>query len=70
MIGTTKLYYDIWGDAVNIASRMDSTGVAGRIQVPAYCVPALDDHFQFEKRGQVYVKGKDNMTVHLLVGKK
>ena len=33
VIGTTKLYYDIWGDAVNIASRMETTGVNGRIQV-------------------------------------
>ncbi|XP_046674211.1 adenylate cyclase type 9-like isoform X2 [Homalodisca vitripennis] len=70
VIGTTKLYYDIWGDAVNIASRMDSTGVAGRIQVPSHCVPALEDRYIFEKRGQVYVKGKDNMIVYLLVGKK
>lgn len=70
VIGTTKLYYDIWGDAVNIASRMDSTGVPGRIQLPAHCIPALQDRYEFEKRGQVYVKGKDNMVVYMLVGKK
>lgn len=70
VIGTTKLFYDIWGDAVNIASRMDSTGVAGKVQLPAHCVPALLDKYEFEKRGQVYVKGKDNMVVYLLVGKK
>lgn len=38
VIGTTKLYYDIWGDTVNIASRMYSTGVENRIQVSAACV--------------------------------
>lgn len=69
VIGTTKLFYDIWGDAVNIASRMDSTGVPGRIQLPSHCVPALQDHFTFESRGSVYVKGKDNMQVHLVVNK-
>ncbi|XP_054266765.1 adenylate cyclase type 9 isoform X2 [Macrosteles quadrilineatus] len=70
VIGTTKLYYDIWGDAVNIASRMDSTGVPGRIQLPAHCVPTLQDRYEFEKRGQIYVKGKDDMVVYLLVNKK
>lgn len=49
---------------------MDSTGVAGKVQLPAHCVPALRDKYEFEKRGQVYVKGKDNMVVYLLVGKK
>ena len=38
VIGTTKLYYDIWGDAVNIASRMESTGVEGRVQASTQCV--------------------------------
>ncbi|XP_063992246.1 adenylate cyclase type 9 isoform X2 [Diachasmimorpha longicaudata] len=70
VIGATKLYYDIWGDAVNIASRMDSTGVAGRIQLPSYCIEALQERYEFEPRGQVYVKGKDNMDVCLLIGKK
>lgn len=70
VIGNTKLYYDIWGDAVNIASRMDSTGVAKRIQVGEACVPILTSKYEFEPRGSVYVKGKDNMNVYLLVGKK
>lgn len=66
VIGQTKLYYDIWGDAVNIASRMDSTGVNGRIQVGEHCLPVLQKKYQFEQRGSVYVKGKDNMNVYLL----
>ncbi|XP_059617857.1 adenylate cyclase type 9 [Phlebotomus argentipes] len=70
VIGTSKLYYDIWGDAVNVASRMDSTGVAGRIQVGKECLPHLEAAYDFEPRGSVYVKGKDNMEVYLLKGKK
>lgn len=66
VIGATKLYYDIWGDAVNIASRMDSTGVAGRIQLASNCLEVLADRYEFEPRGQVFVKGKDNMDVFLL----
>lgn len=68
VIGTTKLYYDIWGDAVNIASRMDSTGVPGRIQVSDKCAKVLTRRYELEKRGQVFVKGKDNMDVFLLKG--
>ncbi|XP_034825513.1 adenylate cyclase type 9 [Maniola hyperantus] len=70
VIGTTKLYYDIWGDAVNIASRMDSTGVPKRIQVAEPCISVLSDSYHFERRGSVYVKGKDNMDVYLVIGKK
>lgn len=66
VIGNTKLYYDIWGDAVNIASRMDSTGVNGRIQIGEHCLPILQERYEFEERGSVYVKGKDNMNVYLL----
>jgi len=70
VIGTTKLYYDIWGDAVNIASRMDSCGVDGRIQVNERTRCVLSEWFEFEERGEVFVKGKDNMKVFLAVGKK
>lgn len=70
VIGNTKLYYDIWGDAVNIASRMDSTGVNGRIQVGEHCLSILEEKYEFEPRGSVYVKGKDNMNLYLMVKKK
>ena len=66
VIGTTRLYYDIWGDAVNVASRMESTGTAGRIQTTEACVQVLQERYPFEKRGTVYVKGKNNMNVYLL----
>lgn len=70
VVGTNKLYYDIWGDAVNIASRMESTGLPGSIQVPDHCVPLLQDYFEVKPRGSIYVKGKDNMNVSLVVAKK
>lgn len=70
VIGTTKLYYDIWGDAVNIASRMDSTGMIGHIQVPENCVAVMEEYFELKFRGTIYVKGKDNMNVYLVLKKK
>lgn len=66
VIGSSKLLYDIWGDTVNVASRMDSTGVEGRIQVPSSCLKYLSDRYQFEPRGSVYVKGKGDIMVYLL----
>ena len=70
VIGTTKLLYDIWGDTVNIASRMYSTGVPGRIQVPEATTKILSKHFEFSYRGQIFVKGKDYMNTYLLEKKK
>ncbi|XP_055913952.1 adenylate cyclase type 9 isoform X5 [Eupeodes corollae] len=70
VIGTSKLHYDIWGDAVNVASRMDSTGIPGRLQVGKDCLPYLEDRYEFEPRGEVYVKGKDHMEVFLYKGEK
>ncbi|KAK7485973.1 hypothetical protein BaRGS_00022839 [Batillaria attramentaria] len=66
VIGTTKLLYDIWGDTVNIASRMYSTGEPDRIQVPEATVNALSEMFEFEYRGEIFVKGKGNMRTFLL----
>ena len=70
VIGTKKLLYDIWGDTVNIASRMYSTGVHGKIQVTEDMAKKLEDKFDFEYRGQTYVKGKGDMNTYLFVGKK
>ncbi|CAB4061909.1 ADCY9 [Lepeophtheirus salmonis] len=70
VIGTTKLFFDIWGDAVNIASRMESTGVEGRVQVSEKAMHALSEWYNFEERGSIVVKGKDDMTTFLLIDKK
>ncbi|KAF4115678.1 hypothetical protein G5714_003167 [Onychostoma macrolepis] len=66
VIGTTKLLYDIWGDTVNIASRMDTTGVECRVQVSeeSYCVLSGMD-YEFNYRGTVNVKGKGQMKTYL-----
>ncbi|XP_055073238.2 adenylate cyclase type 9 [Misgurnus anguillicaudatus] len=66
VIGTTKLLYDIWGDTVNIASRMDSTGMEYRIQVSeeSHCVLSRMN-YAFDYRGTVNVKGKGQMRTYL-----
>ena len=66
VVGTTKLLYDIWGDTVNIASRMDSTGVNGRIQLSEASKEVLKEYFTFERRGTIPVKGKGHITTYLL----
>lgn len=66
VIGRSKLFYDIWGDAVNVASRMDSCGVDGRIQVPHSCLSILSEKYSFEPRGSVSVKGKGDILVYLV----
>ncbi len=68
VIGTNKLFYDIWGDTVNIASRMDSTGVEGRVQVSEASKTLLEEFFAFEERGEIPVKGKGTIKTFLLVG--
>lgn len=70
VIGTTKLLYDIWGDTVNVASRMYSTGEKGRIQVTEGVARQLEGRYDFTYRAEVEVKGKGKMTTYLLVGKK
>ncbi|BFZ15293.1 hypothetical protein BsWGS_18331 [Bradybaena similaris] len=70
VIGTTKLLYDIWGDAVNIASRMYSTGEDNRIQVPQATADLLSEMFEFSYRDEIAVKGKGVMKTYLLENKK
>lgn len=67
VVGTKRFLYDIWGDAVNLASRMESTGVPGRIQVTKDVVEGVPEGvFQFEARGEVEVKGKGRMETFFL----
>ncbi len=68
VIGQKKFAYDLWGDAVNLASRMESTGEIGKIQVPQDFAERLDKHFAFEPRGPVEVKGKGAIETLFLVG--
>lgn len=70
VIGTKKFIYDLWGDAVNTASRMESHGVAGGIQVTEVTYQKLKDQYSFENRGRVFIKGKGDMNTYLLLGKK
>jgi class 3 adenylate cyclase len=58
VIGTKKFIYDVWGDTVNLASRMESLGIPGRVQVTAAVKERLDGQFSFEPRGLIDVKGK------------
>jgi adenylate cyclase len=68
VVGTRKFFYDVWGDAVNVASRMETTGVPGRIQISSETYTRVNDQFEFESRGPIDVKGKGRMTTWLLIG--
>ncbi|NEP56481.1 MAG: urea ABC transporter substrate-binding protein [Symploca sp. SIO2G7] len=67
VIGVTKFIYDLWGDAVNVASRMESQGASGRIQVTAATYECLKQKYLFEKRGEIEVKGKGKMVTYWLI---
>ncbi len=70
VIGLKKFSYDLWGDTVNIASRMESHGLAGKIQLTEVTYEYLRDDFVLEKRGEIEVKGKGKMTTYLLQDQK
>ncbi|KAM8874066.1 adenylate cyclase type 1-like isoform 2-T2 [Spinachia spinachia] len=66
VIGARRPQYDIWGNTVNVASRMDSTGVQGKIQVTEDVHRLITDYYDFVCRGQVSVKGKGQMLTYFL----
>jgi class 3 adenylate cyclase len=70
VIGAHKFIYDIWGDSVNVASRLESTGLPGCIQVSKATRDRLSPHFLLEGRGSLEVKGKGLMETFLLIGRK
>jgi class 3 adenylate cyclase len=67
VIGKSKFIYDLWGDTVNAASRMESHGVPGRIQVTERTRRRLRSGYVFERRGPIEVKGKGEMVTYLLL---
>ncbi|XP_061100205.1 adenylate cyclase type 3 isoform X1 [Conger conger] len=70
VIGARKPHYDIWGNTVNVASRMESTGVMGNIQVVEDCYAILKDYgFRFVRRGPIFVKGKGELLTFFLKGR-
>ncbi len=66
VIGKKKFIYDLWGDTVNIASRMESHGVPGRVQVAGWTYNLLKQKLPFEHRGRMAIKGKGELDVYLL----
>jgi class 3 adenylate cyclase len=70
VIGIKKFIYDLWGDAVNVASRMESQGLPGGIQVTAATYERLKDKYLLEKRGAITIKGKGEMITYWLTGRK
>jgi adenylate cyclase len=70
VIGRAKFSYDLWGDTVNTASRMESHGVPGAIQVTERTYQRLRGRYELRRRGTIEVKGKGPMTTYLLLGRR
>ncbi|MDG2307091.1 MAG: adenylate/guanylate cyclase domain-containing protein [Candidatus Binatia bacterium] len=70
IVGTSKFAYDLWGDVVNVASRMESTSEPGSIQVSDAVRVRLQDDYTFEERGSVELKGKGPMNTWYLTGRR
>jgi adenylate cyclase len=69
VIGTAKFSYDLWGDTVNTASRMESHGIAGCIQVTERTYQRLRDGYRFQRRGPISVRGMGELVTWFLVGR-
>lgn len=69
VIGHNKPYYDVWGDTINIAARMEAFGVPGRIQITPEVRDILGARYRFENRGLVDIKGKGLMDLYFLTGR-
>ena len=67
VIGTRRFSYDLWGDTVNVASRMEAHGVAGCVQVSQATASRLRDRFELVSRGFLDIKGKAPMETYLVV---
>lgn len=70
VVGSRRFFYDVWGDAVNVAARMESTDSVGQIQVPEDVYERLKDEFVLQERGRIEVKGKGLMRTWYLLGRR
>ncbi|MBV8785756.1 MAG: adenylate/guanylate cyclase domain-containing protein [Mycobacterium sp.] len=70
VVGSRRFFYDVWGDAVNVASRMESTDSVGRIQVPEAMYERLKHEFVLQERGEIDIKGKGCMRTWYLIGRR
>ena len=70
VIGAKKFSYDVWGDTVNTASRLESHGLDGHIQVSKEMHEIIKDDFVLEERGSVFLKGKGNIKTYFLKRKR
>ena len=70
IIGKRKFSYDVWGDSVNTASRMESHGIAGKIQVTDAVYRNFNQKYNFQSRGRIHIKGKGDMQVWILESRK
>ena len=70
VIGAKKFIYDLWGDTVNVASRMETQGLAGCIQLTESTYKHLQGKYLFEDRGIIHVRNRGNMNAYFLIGRK
>ena len=70
IIGTHKFIYDVWGDTVNIASRLETASAPGRIQVSEETRAKLEHRYEFERRGMIKLRGRGRAVTWFLTGRK
>ena len=70
VVGSSKFAYDVWGDTVNTASRLQTNGAPGRVHVSAAVAQRLADRFELERRGRMELKGKGEVETFWLVGRR
>ncbi len=70
IIGRKRFIYDLWGDTVNIASRMESHGIVDEIQISASTYEEVKDLYDCEPRGEIELKGRGKMEVYLVRGRR
>ncbi len=70
VVGHERMQFDVFGDNVNIASRFESSGVPGRINISEETYRLAQSHFTFEKRGLISLKNKEAMEAYFVVGER